>query len=127
MRRLRQLHLLLGCFFAPFLIYFALSGAWQTLSWNEADKKDAPQNVYSQLSTPHIYQTMPGGIPKIERSHMFKWFAVLMSLGFVATAVLGVYMAWRMAAQRRWAIVCLVAGVVLPMAFMWSTLRPGVP
>ncbi|MDP7635061.1 MAG: hypothetical protein QF402_19130 [Candidatus Latescibacteria bacterium] len=93
----------------------------------ERGRQEGRTSVYSQLSTPHMYQTMPGGIPKIERSHMFKWFAVLMSFGFVATAVLGVYMAWRMAAQRRWAIVCLVAGVVLPMAFMWSTLRPGVP
>ena len=79
------------------------------------------------ISAPHMYQTMPGAIPKLERSHAFKWFAVLMSLGFVATAVLGVYMAWRPAAQRRLVILCLVVGVLLPTAFMWSSLRPAVP
>jgi hypothetical protein len=126
LRRLRQVHLLLGCFFAPFLTYFALSGAWQTLRWNEAPKNQ-PANVYSLMSFPHVYQTMPGAVPKIERSHSFKWFAVLMSFGFIATAALGVYMAWRAASQRRLVLLCLVAGVLLPMAFMWSSLRPGVP
>lgn len=126
MRRLRQIHLLLGCFFAPFLIYFALSGAWQTLGWHKA-AADQPANAYKQISSPHMNQTMPGGSPKLEQSRAFKWFAVLMSIGFVATAVLGVYMAWRIASQRRLVILCIVIGVILPTAFMWSSLRPDIP
>ena len=65
-----------GCSFAPFLIYFALSGAWQTLSWNEADKKDAPQNVYSQLSAPDHARWNPEdrAVPHVQvvcRAHEF--------------------------------------------------------
>src|SRR6478672_8450976 len=34
MQKLRSLHLYLGCLFAPLLLFFALSGIWQTLGWN---------------------------------------------------------------------------------------------
>ena len=32
MKRLRQLHLYLGCVFAPVLIFFAVTGSWQLFS-----------------------------------------------------------------------------------------------
>jgi hypothetical protein len=31
MKKLRLLHLYLGCIFAPMLLYFAVSGIWQTV------------------------------------------------------------------------------------------------
>ena len=126
MRRLRQIHLLLGCFFAPFLIYFAVSGTWQTLEWHKGPKGQ-PANTYALLSEPHVSQTMPGAIPKVERSHAFKWFVVLMGFGFIATTVLGVYMAWRIHRQRWIVLVCLVGGFLIPIAFMWGSLRSDVP
>jgi len=34
MQKLRQIHLYLGCFFAPMILFFALSGVWQEFGLN---------------------------------------------------------------------------------------------
>ena len=44
MKTLRTLHLYLGCIFAPILIFFAVSGLWQTMGWT---LDDVPQAVNS--------------------------------------------------------------------------------
>ena len=33
MQKLRSIHLYLGCIFAPLLVFFAISGIWQTLGF----------------------------------------------------------------------------------------------
>ena len=52
-------------------------------------------------------------------SEAFRWFSLLLTLGIIVTALLGLVMAFRQK-NRRWptAIVTLL-GLLLPIAFLW--------
>ena len=121
MRTLRQLHIFLGVFFAPFLIYFSLSGAWQVFRFNDLPREGTPsssQKILHALSDPHTHATLPGNDAKKEQSLLFKFFEIAMAVGFVVTAVLGIQMALQIARQRRAVLVALVAGTVIPILFL---------
>jgi hypothetical protein len=47
MKKLRLLHLYLGCIFAPMLLFFAISGIWQTLGIGHS-------GLLAMLSTVHL-------------------------------------------------------------------------
>ena len=54
-KAMRNVHLYLGVFFAPLLIFFLISGCWQTFGLHEA-KKDgsyAPPAIIKALSSVH--------------------------------------------------------------------------
>jgi hypothetical protein len=125
MRTLRQLHIFLGVFFAPFLIYFSLSGAWQVFRFNDLPREGTPttaQKILHALSDTHTHATLPGNDAKTEQSLLFKFFEITMAMGFVITAVLGLKMAFQIARQRRAVIIALVAGTVIPLLFLVFTI-----
>jgi hypothetical protein len=70
MKKLRRLHLLLGCVFAPLLLYYCLSGAWQLLDLHRQKKIDNKPiyAAFEQLSNPHLGKSMPGAGPKANHS-----------------------------------------------------------
>lgn len=121
---LRRAHLWLGCLFAPLLIYYCLSGCWQTLGWNSKGSGKAWQTDLSSLSSPHLSQTWPGGSAKKgQSSAAFRYSAVAMTLGMTLTALLGLQMAFK--SIRPWWKVFLVlaAGVLLPVGMLWLAAR----
>ena len=106
MKKLRSLHLYLGCIFAPLLLFFAISGIWQmcgvtspTLAW---------------LSTIHTSRMLKLG--GTLTSPGLKFFVMLMAVSFILTTVLGVVMALKFGTNRRTAIYCLAAGIAIPLA-----------
>jgi hypothetical protein len=121
MRLIRQIHLYLGCLFAPLLIYFALSGTWQLYHLNGLPK-DAPatqmQTVLHALSAPHTHSTFPGGNPKEDRSKIFAGFALLTAIGLIVSTVLGILLAIRFGKSRGWVYVALASGALLPIIFL---------
>ncbi|MBI3558192.1 MAG: hypothetical protein HY074_18150, partial [Deltaproteobacteria bacterium] len=83
MRSLRQIHLYLGCIFAPLLIYFSISGAWQTFRFNDVPKgpdgeKATLRLALRALSNPHRNSTLPGYSAKTSQSVSFSAAAALM-------------------------------------------------
>ena len=121
MSRIRQFHLYLGCIFAPVLIFFAVSGAWQTFRWDHT-KKDgsyqAPQ-ILKSLSVIHKDQAYPFVEGKLKPSIPFRYFVLVMSLGLVATTLLGIFMAFKFA-RARWIVwVCLILGFILPALLLY--------
>lgn len=122
MKNIRQLHLYLGCVFAPLIIYFSLSGAWQIFRFNDVPK-DAPaslvQTVFHELSKPHTSSTLPGLNPKTERSIAFNWIALSMGLGMVATTSLGIIIALRQGRSPKTALLCLGIGIALPLLLLF--------
>lgn len=121
MRTSRQLHIFLGVFFAPLLIYFALSGAWQVFRFNDVPKDGTPAGIRQTLhalSSPHTHATFPGADPKLTQSVAFKLFELLMCAGFIVTAVLGLQMAFQMARRRRTLLLTALAGAALPLLFL---------
>jgi hypothetical protein len=125
MKWIRIVHLCLGCLFAPLLIFFCASGAWQLFGLHRAAKKAlvvpdgsyVPPEWMVSLSSVHLRQGIDG--LSNHASPAFRWFALALALGMIVTAVLGLVMAFRRGRGRWVAVGATVAGLVLPVLFLW--------
>ncbi len=120
MKLIRKLHLYLGCLFAPLIIFFAITGAWQTFSWHESseDKTYTPPAWIGKLSEVHKNQRTehaPGARPSVP----LRWFIVLMSVGLVVTTLLGIYMAFKMTRNMVLVVILFAAGLVVPIVLLY--------
>ena len=101
-------HLYLGCIFAPMLLFFAISGIWQTLGIRS--------HLLQRLSTIHtMHMTKIGGSLSIV---FMVIFVLVMAASFILSTILGVVMALKSGRSRRSAVYCLGIGVALPLAFV---------
>jgi hypothetical protein len=123
MRSLRQLHLYLGCVFAPLILYFALSGAWQVFRLNDVPKEGPPPTALHaflhELSKPHTHSALPGHDAKTESSTAFGAVALAMGLGLATTTALGIYLAMKCSPKPRTVWLCLGLGTALPVLLLW--------
>ena len=109
----------LGCFFAPLLTFFIVTGALQTFDLHE-DHKDgyvAPK-ILSELSEVHMHQQFSDSEESGEPSFPFKIFVLAMSAGLFLSVILGVIMAFRYTKKRIFVWLCLAAGIILPVLFL---------
>jgi hypothetical protein len=108
MQKLRTIHLYLGCVFAPLLLFFAVSGVWQTLGLHSP--------LLERLSTIHTSHQLKsgGGLTSI----FLLVFVLIMAASFIVTTILGVIMAIQYGRNRRAAFYCLVFGVVFPLVLV---------
>ena len=104
MQKLRTIHLYLGCIFAPMLLFFAVSGIWQTLGIRSS--------VFGWLSALHTSARFKNGHEP--SSPAFRLLVVIMSLSFVISVILGVIMAFKFTKSRKAAFYCLALGVIIP-------------
>lgn len=141
-RRLRSLHQYVGLFFTPAILFFALSGALQTLGlhenhgpgpqpptwirWMASIHKDQrllrPEPAKSGLPSkshdagdhglPDHHDKGPSPVP-------MKAFVLLLSLGLMVSSLLGATIALTNRAVRRPSIVALALGVAVPMALLF--------
>ncbi len=110
MQRLRSVHLYLGCFFAPLLLFFAVSGIGQTLGLQNHSR------LLERLSTIHTSHGLKAGGSL--SSPLLVVFVLAMAVGFIATTLIGIAMALKFGKSRRAASCCLAAGVVIPLALI---------
>lgn len=105
MKRLRSIHTLLGCFFAPLTLFFAVSGLWQVLG--------IPGEPLRLLSTLHtLHQPKDGsGLA----NPVFGLLVVLMAFAWIGTALAGLVLAFRASPLRRQAWVGVGLGLLLPV------------
>lgn len=108
MQKLRSIHLYLGCIFAPLLLFFAVSGIWQTLGLNS--------HLLEQLSTIHTSHRLKAGGSLT--SPFLLGFVLLMSVSFIVTTILGVVLAVKFGRSRRAAWGCLAFGVLFPLVLI---------
>ena len=141
MKRIRALHFYLGVFFAPLIIFFALSGALQVFKLHEAYRATAgqPGDWVAWFASFHKDQAWieprrapakpaaaAGGEGKARPAHEekspwaqpLKWLVAAMGLALAGTAVLGLYMAFGYPSRRRNCTLALVAGIALPLVLM---------
>ena len=127
--QIRRLHLYLGCVFAPMLILFALSGAWQTYGLHRSTKNpevhpdpyEAPRLV-QVLSAVHMHQKLVvmKGAPLPQALRIF---VLAMSIGLILTTLLGIVMAFKFMPNSWIVWLCLAVGAVLPAWFLITTLE----
>ena len=126
MNRLRQIHLYLGCVFAPLLGFLAVSGLWQNYQWHNPwlrlTNHPRLQQKLAELSTLHTGARLKMGHPDTLSSPAVKLFVDTMALSLLLTMVLGVVMAFRFG-HARIATGCLVAGVVIPLGLIALAIR----
>lgn len=126
-RTLRRVHLYLGVFFAPAIIFFAATGAVQTFRLNEA--KWAPAwlaysgSVHKNQAAPRPKRPKPQKAqvkeaPRADPALPLKVFVVVMSLGLAASALLGVAVALGTPTMRRATLAMLVLGSLVPVALL---------
>lgn len=118
MKKLREIHLYLGCLFAPVLIFFAVTGAWQLFGLDRGRKDHSyiPPKVVAMLSDVHQFQHIPP--TSTEAATPLRYFILAAAIGLVASSVLGIVMAFRFGRSRASVVSCLVAGVVVPVVIL---------
>ena len=145
MRRVRQYHFYLGMFFAPAILLFALSGALQTfrlqetkgyggtppgwIVWMASVHKDQslPRETH-EAPRPAKPSTAPAKLPRDGKDRPFdrisplplKIFVALMSVGLLASAILGIVIALTNRTMRRTSIIILAAGTALPLVLLFA-------
>jgi hypothetical protein len=141
MRRLRQIHLYIGMFFAPMILLFALSGGLQTFRLNEAGGwGGTPPRWMVRVGAIHKNQSVPRDDARHDDHHdvdrhdvrpkparppqpgpsplPLKILTVLMAIGLFASTVIGMVIALSLRAARTGSLVALALGTVLPVVLL---------
>lgn len=108
MQKLRSIHLYLGCIFAPLLLFFAISGIWQTIGLRTP--------LLEKLSSIHTEARWKNG--NEWGSFPLRLFVLAMAIAFIITTVLGIVMAIRFGRSRKAAYLCLAIGTIVPVALV---------
>src|SRR5882762_7641479 len=114
MRYLRKLHTYLGCFFAPLLFFFILSGWYQTVTPNRQKGHGELGDWKSRLTSVHVDSIYPTESASAYSPTLFRWLAIVMAVALVVTVGLGVVMAVRFTPRKGPVWVSLSLGVAVP-------------
>lgn len=121
MRSLRRIHTYLGCFFAPLLLFYVLTGWYQTVYHDRLKSPGDAETIGERLRTIHVDQIYP---TNREVSHpsspkLFQALVVVMAIALVTTVILGIILAFR-STRKSWPVwVSLMLGFLIPMALLW--------
>lgn len=120
-KALRNVHLYLGCFFAPLLVLFIVSGCWQTFNLHRASKQAdgyKPPAIIKLISSVHIDQCWGDKKAGAQPSRAFQCLVILMSLGLLTTTSLGIAMAFKYVKPGIvW--LCFMMGTSIPVLMIW--------
>lgn len=143
-RLLRQFHLWLGVFFAPAILFFAITGGLQELKLHEAHGDYTPAPIIEKLGQVHIHQkfatrpqrppqaaaqapaqaqtqpSAPRATPSAPETSVVasRWFFTAVAFGLVATTLLGLWIGVVQARQKGLALILLGAGSLLPVVLL---------
>ncbi len=145
MRRIRQLHLYIGVFFLPAILFFAISGGLQAFRLQQASGWDGapPPAWMAWMGSVHIDQTVPRAeAPKppaaakppadpakeaakaAERAARsraalpMKIFTATLAAALALSTLLGAAIALNSRATRRTSLWMLLAGAAVPLALL---------
>ena len=146
LKYVRLLHLYLGVFIAPALIFFAFTGALQTFSLHETTRGSSYKppawivtlgQLHKKQTTvvpvrklpppekaaPPADQSQPGAptpqpAPAVTKPHTLplKIFFLIVSIGLFTSTITGLYMSYKYIRSRYLVTAILIAGIVLPIA-----------
>jgi len=119
MKSLRRLHLFLGCFFAPLLLFYVLTGWYQTLSLDRRKGIGEAETWVDRLRSVHVDQIYPTDSAAGYSPRLFQFLVVLMCVALVVTVVLGIVLALRSLRQRWLVWLSLGLGIVFPVLLLW--------
>jgi len=119
MRLIRRVHLYLGCFFAPLLIFYVSTGWYQTVNPDRRKGVADSTDLVGRLSRVHVEQYYPTESATGYSTFFFRALVVLMAVALMTTVVLGIILAFR-ASRNTWPVwLSLALGIVLPVVLLW--------
>ena len=119
MKLLRRLHLYLGCFFAPLLLFYLATGWYQTVTLRRNKAPGEAEDWLSRLRSVHVDQIYPADSADSYSPWLFRALVVIMSVALIATVVLGLILAFR-SLRQRWPVwLSLGLGIALPVLCLW--------
>lgn len=119
MKILRRLHLFLGCFFAPLLLFYLATGWYQTVQVDRRKNVGEVDTLASRLRSVHVDQIYPAESANRFSPTLYRVLVVTMSIALMATVVLGLVLAFRIL-RPRWPVwLALGLGVLVPVLFLW--------
>ena len=121
MKRLRQLHLYLGVFFTPMLLFFVATGWFQTVDHDRLKSPGEAETLVQKLRVVHTDQIYPetGVIRQKASPKVFQGLVVAMSVALILTTLLGVVLAFRFSRSALMVAAALLLGVAVPVAILW--------
>lgn len=121
MKFLRRAHLYLGCFFTPMLLFYILTGWYQTLVINRVKDPSEAETLVQKFRVVHVYQVYPTDteIRKPSSPKLFQALVVVMSVAATVTILLGVVLAFR-TLKSQWVVwLSLALGIGVPALTLW--------
>lgn len=121
MKTLRRLHLYLGCFFAPLLLFYILTGWYQTLKPDRLKSPSDAETFLQKARVVHTDQIYPSDreFEKPSSAKVFRWFTITMCLAAAATMILGIILAFK-TLRNTWPVwASLILGLLLPVFLLW--------
>jgi len=119
MVRIRQIHTWLGVFFAPMLLGFIFTGAWQTFVSDDDRKVGAFNQAMSKISMIHTDDYYHNGTDDYHASLYFKYMVAAMSAALMLTILLGLALACQNRRMVAIYALSLVLGIVVPALFLY--------
>lgn len=125
----RRAHLYLGCFFTPMLMFYILTGWFQTV--NDERLKDASEaeSFLQKVRAVHVEAIYPSDeeFKNPSKPTLFKAAAVAMCLMASVTILLGVILAFKTIKQKWLVALVLIIGTLLPILFLKMGQKAGKP
>ena len=119
MKLLRRIHLYLGCFFAPLLVFYVSTGWYQTVNPDRRKGVGDSTDFISRLSRVHVEQYYPTESASGYSTYLFRGMIVIMAVALMTTVILGVILAFR-TSRNKWPVWLSIAlGIVLPIVLLW--------
>lgn len=145
LRLFRKTHLYFGLFISPAILFFAFTGAVQTLGLHEpAGSSYKPPAMLAELGQLHKHAAMAAPVPDApdggkagkttgvskaaqptvtlaakQKQHLpMKIFFLIVALGLLTSTSTGIYMAYKYARSKALVTATLIAGVVVPILLM---------
>jgi hypothetical protein len=141
LKNLRLLHRYMGLVFSPAILFFAFTGALQTFDLHSPNKSTGyvPPAWVVEMAQLHKKQTLslskekskpaksdsadpanPKKTAQPQKSALpLKCFVLVMSVGLIATTILGIYMAFRFGEAPGLIWGMLIGGTLLPIAMIF--------
>ncbi|HAM71778.1 MAG TPA: hypothetical protein DCM86_09060 [Verrucomicrobiales bacterium] len=119
MRLLRQLHLYLGCFFAPMLLFYVGTGWYQTLQMDRRKSPGEAETLVSRLVAVHTDQIYPASYANSWSPQLFRILVVIMSVALILSVALGIVLAFRVMKKKGLVWLSLIMGLVVPALTLW--------
>ncbi len=119
MKTLRRVHLYLGCFFAPLLLFYVATGWYQTVNPDRRKGVGDSTDLISRLSRVHVEQYYPTESATGYSTFFFRLLIVLMAIALITTVSLGIVLAFRTSRNKLPVWLSLGLGIALPFILLW--------